>query len=141
MRAFVTGATGFIGGHVARRLVERGWQVTALARSPERTGALKELGITVVPGDVTEPATLQGPMAKADAVFHLAAWYQLGVSDRMKMVQINVIGTENVMDAAAEAGIEKIVYCSSVAALGTHQPGEIPDETHVISREPITVDI
>ncbi|MFY9589125.1 MAG: SDR family NAD(P)-dependent oxidoreductase [Actinomycetota bacterium] len=130
MRAFVTGATGFIGGHVARRLVERGWQVTALARSPERTGALKQLGITVVPGDVTEPSSLSGPMTKADAVFHLAAWYQLGVRDRMKMFQINVKGTENVMDAAADAEVPKIVYCSSVAALGTHEPGEIPDETH-----------
>ena len=80
MRAFVTGATGFIGGHVARRLVESGWDVTALARSPERTAALKDLGITIVPGDVTEPATLAGPMSKADAVFHLAAWYQLGVT-------------------------------------------------------------
>jgi dihydroflavonol-4-reductase len=130
MRAFLTGATGFIGGHVARRLVERGWKVTALARSPERTGALKELGITVVPGDVTEPASLAGPMAKADAVFHLAAWYQLGERDRMRMFQINVRGTENVMDAAADADISKIVYCSSVAALGTHEVGEIPDETH-----------
>jgi len=104
--------------------------VTALARSPERTGALKELGVTVVPGDVTEPSSLAGPMAKADAVFHLAAWYQLGVRDRMKMFQINVKGTENVMDAAAEAEVQKIVYCSSVAALGTHEPGEIPNETH-----------
>ena len=129
MRAFVTGATGFIGGHVARRLVEAGWEVTALARSPERTGALKQLGVTVVPGDVTEPSSLEGPMSKADAVFHLAAWYQLGESDRMRMVQINVKGTENVLIAAAESGVERIVYCSSVAALGSHAPGEIPDET------------
>jgi dihydroflavonol-4-reductase len=130
MRAFVTGGTGFIGGHVARRLVERGWDVTALARSPERTGALKQLGVTVVPGDVTEPSSLAGPMAKADAVFHLAAWYQLGVNDRMKMFQINVKGTENVMESAVQAEIPKIVYCSSVAALGTHAAGEVPDETH-----------
>jgi len=130
MRAFVTGATGFIGGHVARRLAETGWQVTALARSPENAGGLKDLGITLVPGDITEPSTLEGPMAKADAVFHLAAWYQLGVTDRMKMFQINVKGTENVMAVASEAGVPKIVHCSSVAALGVHEPGEIPDETH-----------
>jgi dihydroflavonol-4-reductase len=95
MRAFVTGATGFIGGHVARRLVSSGWDVTALARSPERGGPLRELGVTLVPGDVTEPSSLAGPIAKADAVFHLAAWYQLGVTDRMRMFQINVKGTEN----------------------------------------------
>jgi nucleoside-diphosphate-sugar epimerase len=129
MRAFVTGATGFIGGHVARRLVETGWDVTALARSPERTGALKQLGVTIVPGDVTEPATLDGPMSKADAVFHLAAWYQIGVSDRLRMYQVNVKGTENVMSAAAEADVARIVYCSSVVVLGAHEPGEIPDET------------
>ena len=129
MRAFITGATGFIGGHVARRLVESGWQVTALARSPERGAALRELGVTLVPGDVTEPTSLPGPIAKADAVFHIAAWYQLGVNDRMRMFQINVKGTENVMQAAWNAGIPKVVYCSSVAVLGVHEPGVIPDET------------
>lgn len=85
--------------------------------------------MTIVPGDVTEPSSLAGPMRRADAVFHLAAWYQLGVSDRMRMFQINVKGTENVMRAAAEADVARIVHCSSVAALGTHEAGEIPDET------------
>jgi len=129
MRAFVTGATGFIGGHVARRLVSSGWDVTALARSPERGGPLRELGVTLVPGDVTEPSSLAGPIAKADAVFHLAAWYQLGVTDRMRMFQINVKGTENVMQAAWDAGVPKVVYCSSCAVLGVHEAGVIPDET------------
>ncbi len=129
MRAFVTGATGFIGGHVARRLVERGWEVTALARTPDRAAPLRDLGVTVVRGDVTEPQSLTGPMRRSDAVFHLAAWYQLGVSDRMRMFQINVKGTENVMRAAVDAGVPRVVYCSSVAALGTHDPGEVPDET------------
>ena len=85
--------------------------------------------MTIVPGDVTEPSSLRGPMRRADAVFHLAAWYQLGVSDRARMFQINVKGTENVMRAAMEAGVARIVHCSSVAALGTHESGEIPDET------------
>lgn len=114
---------------MAQRLVDRGWQVTALARSPERTGALREMGVTVVPGDVTEPASLAGPMRRADAVFHLAAWYALGVTERTKMFQINVKGTENVMWEAAEAGVERVVCCSSVIALGNHPPGETPDET------------
>lgn len=125
----MTGATGFIGGHVARKLVERGWEVTALARTPERAAPLRALGMTIVPGDVTEPSSLIGPMRRADAVFHLAAWYQLGVSDRMRMFQINVKGTENVMRAASESGVPRIVYCSSVTALGTHDAGEVPDET------------
>jgi dihydroflavonol-4-reductase len=129
MRAFVTGATGFIGGHVARRLAAAGHEVTALARSPERTGALREAGVSVVPGDVTEPASLAGPIRRADVVFHLAAWYQLGTTDRQRMYRINVKGTEHVVRLAAEAGVERIVHCSTVGALGTHPPGVIPDET------------
>jgi nucleoside-diphosphate-sugar epimerase len=129
MRAFVTGATGFIGGHVARRLAENGWTVTALARTPERAAGLREAGVTIVPGDITEPKSLDGPMRRADAVFHLAAWYQLGTRDRMRMFQINVKGTENVARAAADAGVQRIVHCSSVVALGTHAAGELPDET------------
>jgi nucleoside-diphosphate-sugar epimerase len=129
MRVFVTGATGFIGGHVARRLAQKGHEVTALARSPERTGGLRDAGIAIVKGDVTEPQSLLGPIRRADAVFHLAAWYQLGATDRTRMYQINVKGTENVLRAAADAGVERTIYCSSVAALGTHERGEIPDET------------
>lgn len=131
MRAFVTGATGFIGGHVARRLAHEGHEVTALARSPDRTSGLREAGVAIVKGDVTEPQSLLGPIRRADAVFHIAAWYQLGATDRTRMYQINVKGTENVIRAATDAGVERVVYCSSVAVLGTHAPGEIPDETAV----------
>lgn len=129
MRAFVTGATGFIGGRVAAKLLERGWDVTALARTPERAAGLRALGATVVPGDVTEPATLAGPMRRADAVFHLAAWYALGVGDRHGMYRINVRGTEHALAAAAEARVERILYCSSVAALGPGEPDAVGDET------------
>lgn len=129
MRALVTGATGFIGGHVARLLLERGWSVTCLVRSPERAAPLRDLGATLAGGDVTEPATLEGPMRRAQAVFHLAAWYALGVGDRQGMFRTNVKGTDHVLAAAREAGIERVVYCSSVAALGSLPPGEVSDET------------
>jgi len=129
VRAFVTGATGFIGGRVSRALVERGWTVTALARSPERTQSLRDIGVSVVPGDITEAATLAGPMRRADAVFHLAAWYALGVPDRSRMYQVNVKGTENVLWAAAEAEVGRIVYCSTTAVLGSHSPGDVEDES------------
>lgn len=128
MRAFVTGATGFLGGRLVRRLLDRGWKVSALVRSPDRAVRLRELGVTLVPGDVTEPATLTGPMRRADALFHLAAWYELGVPDRIGMYLVNVKGTEHVIGAAVEAGVERILYCSTVAALGPGPPGSVGDE-------------
>jgi nucleoside-diphosphate-sugar epimerase len=129
MRAFITGATGFIGGRVAKALVERGDEVTALVRSPDKAGALRGLGVTLVGGDITEPSTLQGPIRRAEAVYHLAAWYEVGVTDRTRMYQINVRGTEHVMDAAAAAGVERVVYCSSVVVFGMRSIGDIADET------------
>jgi nucleoside-diphosphate-sugar epimerase len=128
MRAFLTGGTGFIGGRVARALISRGWDVVALVRSPERAGALRELGVTLVGGDITEPTTLT-PMRRCDAVFHLAAWWAIGASDRQRMYTVNVAGTENVLAEAADAGIARVVYCSSVAAIGSGKSGEIRDET------------
>lgn len=133
MRAFVTGGTGFIGGALVRALTRAGHSVTALVRTPARAQQLKDLGVTLIAGDVTEPATLEGPMRKADAVFHLAAWYELGVSDRTKMYQVNVRGTEHVLAAARGAGVARIVHCSSVAALGAGPVGEIASETKIHS--------
>jgi dihydroflavonol-4-reductase len=128
MRALVTGATGFIGGRLAKLLVERGHDVTALVRSPDRAAPLREAGVRLIAGDVTEPATLTGPMRHAEVVYHLAAWYQIGVTDRTGMFQVNVRGTEHVLDAAAAAGVGRIVYCSSAAALGLQPIGETSDE-------------
>src|ERR1051326_7768805 len=103
MRAFVTGATGFIGSHLAHALVSEGWDVVALVRSPERAAPLRDMGVTLVGGDVTEPSTL-GPIRRADAVFHLAAWYAIGAVDRQRMYAANVPGTQNVLSASADAG-------------------------------------
>ncbi|MGH2830219.1 MAG: NAD-dependent epimerase/dehydratase family protein [Actinomycetota bacterium] len=128
MRAFVTGATGFIGGYLVRALVEGGHSVTALVRSPGRAAHLKDLGVTLAGGDVTEPSTLEGPMRLADTVFHLAAWYEIGAADRTRMYRVNVRGTEHVIAAARAAGIERIVYCSSVAVLGCRPIGDVATE-------------
>lgn len=128
MRAFLTGGTGFIGSHVARVLVERGWDVVALVRSPERATFLREMGATLVGGDITEPATLGAPMRRCDVVFHLAAWYAIGATDRQRMYEVNVTGTENVLTEAVEAGVGRVVVCSSVAAKGRAPEGEIIDE-------------
>lgn len=131
MRALVTGATGFIGRAVAHRLLDEGWDVVVLARSPGKAGALAERGAVVARGDVTEPATLAGPLEGADVCLHIAAWYELGVTDRARMEAINVEGTRNVLRAAGDAGVARIVHCSSVAALGSDPSRGIGDESRV----------
>jgi dihydroflavonol-4-reductase len=131
MRAYVTGATGFIGSRLARALLDRGWDVTVLARVPERAQALADAGARIAIGDITDPASLATSMPGHDAVFHLAAWYAIGVRDAARMEQINVGGTLNVLDAAASAAIPKIVYCSTIAALGSLPGGGISDESDV----------
>ena len=129
MRAFVTGGTGFIGGTVARRLLADGWEVTALVRTPSKAADLERRGATIHQGDVTDTDGLDAAIKGHDAVFHLAAWYALGARDRARMTAINVGGTENILRAAADAGVPKVVYCSSVAALGPNPPGVVGDET------------
>ncbi len=132
MRAFVTGATGFLGGVLARKLRERGDEVVALVRSPSRASGLQELRCEMVPGDLGDEAALSAGTAGADAVFHVAAMYKVGVpaSMREEMIEANVRGTERVMDAAASAGVKRIVYVSTVGAFGnTH--GKVVDEMFV----------
>ena len=129
MRAFVTGGTGFIGGRMIERLLDDGWDVSALVRSPERAARISARGATLVPGDVTEPETFTDAMKGADAVLHLAAYYALGVTDRERMMRINVGGTEAILRAAGDANVPHILYCSSIAALGSGPHGSIGDET------------
>jgi len=129
VRAFVTGGTGFIGGRMVDRLLEDGWEVSALVRSPERAARIKERGATLVQGDITEPDTFINAIKGSDAVLHLAAFYALGVNDRERMMRANVGGTESILRAAGEAGVPRILYCSSIAALGSGPEGSIGDET------------
>ncbi len=116
-RVYVTGATGFIGGAIARQLVAEGAIVTAVARRPERAKALSDLGVRVVRGDVTEPATID--LAEQDVVIHAAAWVGMGIPARKRDLfwRTNVGGTANVVDAARRADVPKFVHVSSVAAL------------------------
>jgi dihydroflavonol-4-reductase len=131
VRAFVTGATGFVGGRLAERLRERGDEVVALVRSPGKAGRLRELGCELVAGDLSSREALGAAAAGCDAAFHLAAIYRNGVprSQRDELLAVNVGGTENVIDAAADAGVGKIVHVSSIVVFGDTQ-GRIVDETH-----------
>ena len=128
MRAFVTGATGFLGGRVAARLRERGDEVVALVRSPDRA---RGLDAELVQGDLSDAAALEREMAGCDAVFHLAAVYEIGIprSRRAAMFETNVRGTEHVLDAAWAAGVPRIVDVSTVNVFGNTR-GRVVDETY-----------
>jgi nucleoside-diphosphate-sugar epimerase len=131
VRALVTGATGFVGGRLAARLRERRDEVVALVRDPARAGPLRDLGCTVVEGDLSSRAELASAMDGCDAVFHVAAIYRNGVprSKRDELYAANVTGTENVLDAAVDAGVARIVYVSSNVAFGDTN-GEVVDEAY-----------
>src|SRR4051794_41093022 len=131
MRAFVTGATGFIGGHVARKLSERGDQVVALVRSPDKADDLKAQGAELIEGDLSSEDAIKRGVEGADAVFHIGAIYKVGIkkSEAEGLWDANVRGTERVLDAAHGAGVGRIVYTSTVNAFGNTN-GEMVDETY-----------
>jgi nucleoside-diphosphate-sugar epimerase len=125
---FVTGATGFIGGEIVKQLVGRGHKVVALVRSPDKAGMLKALGVEIHAGDITDRETLKTPMTGVDGVFHVAAWYKLGVKEPLAD-QINVDGTRNVLQCMRALGIPRGVYTSTVAVFSDTR-GAVPDETY-----------
>lgn len=129
MKAFVTGGTGFIGQHVVRKLLERGVDVVALARSERSAAALYEAGAEPVLGDITDKASMREGMAGADVVYHIAAWYRVGADDWMKAERINVGGTRAVLTLAHELEVPKIVYVSTIAVFGDTQ-GRLVDESY-----------
>jgi|SRR5215211_985967 len=131
MRTFVTGATGFIGAHVARKLLDRGDQVVALVRSPDKASDLREQGAELIEGDLSDVDAIKRGVEGAEAVFHVGAIYRLGIpkKDREGMIDTNVGGTERVLDAAHEAGVPRIVYVSTVNVFG-NTGGRVVDETY-----------
>jgi len=128
MRAFVTGGTGFIGSHVVKRLRDRGDYVVVLARRPEKAAGLD---IEVVEGDLSDAHAIRRGMDGCQAVFHIAADYRVGMaaSKRDAMRDSNIGGTERVLDPAADAGVDKIVYISTINVFGNTK-GETVDESY-----------
>jgi len=129
MRAFVTGGTGFIGSSVIRTLLERGIAVRALCRPASPRTNLKGLDVEAVDGDLLDPGSLRRGMQGCELVFHVAALYSFWVRPRNSIYATNVDGSRHTFDAAREAGAERIVYTSSVAALGLRADGSPADET------------
>jgi nucleoside-diphosphate-sugar epimerase len=131
MKVFVTGGTGFIGGHVVRKLRERGDDVVALVRDPQKGAELASTGCELVSGTLADVDVIRHGMEGCDAVIHGAAVYEVGipVSEHRAMYEANVVGTENVLGAALDANVPKVVYISTVAVFGnTH--GKVVDESY-----------
>ena len=128
MRALVTGATGFVGSAVARALIESGWPVRALVRSGSDRGNLQGLPIEIAVGDLTDPPSLDRAIANCAALFHVAADYRLGAREPAQLYRTNVDGTRNILNAARHAGVERVVYTSSVATIGLPADGSPGEE-------------
>lgn len=118
MKTFVTGGSGFIGGHLVECLLAAGHEVTCLVRPSSDVRRLQALGVTLLPGDVAGRATLARGMQGCDWVVHLAGCYDFWLPDPAVYTQVNVDGTRNVLEAVLEAGVAKVVDVSTVAAYG-----------------------
>ena len=128
-RAFVTGGTGFIGANLVRLLLQEGYSVRSLVRPNSRLDNLRDLDVEIVKGDLNDP-DIDRQMEGCQVLFHVAARYSLWQVEREALYRDNVLGTRNILAAARQAGIERTVYTSSVAAIGVGKSGEVADETY-----------
>jgi dihydroflavonol-4-reductase len=128
LRAFVTGATGFLGSHVARVLAEQGADLRLLVRPSSNLKNLEGLKAETAIGDLRDPASLEKAIAGCEVVFHVAADYRLWVPDPNEMYRSNVEGTRAIIEAARKNAVRCVVYTSSVATMGFTGNGRPADE-------------
>jgi dihydroflavonol-4-reductase len=133
LKAFLTGATGFLGSHVARALADQGADLRLLVRSTSNLRNLEGLKAETVTGDLRDAASLAKAMSGCDTVFHVAADYRLWVRDPNEMYRSNVDGTRAILEAAAKNHIKRIVHTSSVATMGFTRNGLPADEDSPVS--------
>jgi dihydroflavonol-4-reductase len=133
MPTFLTGATGFLGSHVARVLTEQGADLRLLVRPTSSLGNLEGLKAETAVGDLRDPASLEKAMSGCDTVFHVAADYRLWVTDPNEMYRSNVEGTRAILEAARKNKIQTVVYTSSVATIGFTGNGQPADEDSPVS--------
>jgi nucleoside-diphosphate-sugar epimerase len=129
MRYFLTGATGFIGGHVAQQLAAAGHKVVAMVRDPAKAANVAALGAALHKGDITDKESMRRPMTGVDGVFHIAAWYKIGEGTLDEARAINVQGTRNVLELMRELSILKGVYTSTLAVFSDTK-GQFVDESY-----------
>jgi dihydroflavonol-4-reductase len=135
MLAFVTGATGFVGSHVARALAEQGADLRLLVRAGSDTRNLEGLNAERVVGDLRDPASIEKAMAGCDTVFHVAADYRLWVRDPAQMYQANVEGTRAILEASRKHRVRRVVHTSSVATMGFTSNGHLANEDSPVRLE------
>jgi len=135
MLAFVTGATGFVGSHVARLLAGRGVDLRLLVRPSSDLRNIDGIRAERAIGDLRDPVSIDKAIAGCDVVFHVAADYRLWVRDPQEMYRSNVEGTRAILDAARKHGVTRVVYTSSVATMGFTSNGHLADED-----SPVTVE-
>ena len=133
MLAFVTGATGFVGSHVARALAAQGADLRLLVRSGSDLRNIQELQAERVMGDLRDAASLKKAVTGCDVVFHVAADYRLWVRDPDEMYRSNVEGTKAILEAARESKVRRVVYTSSVATMGFQSNGHLANEESPVS--------
>lgn len=130
MRYAITGATGFLGGELARQLREAGHDVVALVRTPSKAEKLTDLGVELVPGDLDNAAALDRLCTGVDGLFHVAGWYAVGVRNGQELGEtVNVRGTLNVLDAAQRNNVPKVVYTSTLA-INSDTAGRLVNEEY-----------
>lgn len=130
----VTGGTGFVGSHVVRALLSRGRRVRCLVRAESRRDQLEGLPVEIAVGNLTDAASLSPALSGVHTLYHVAADYRLWARDPQELYRANPGGTENILAAAAAAGVARVVHTSSVAALGLMPDGSAADETTPVER-------
>src|SRR6266536_2629078 len=133
MLAFLTGATGFVGSHVARALTDQGADLRLLVRPNSNLKNIQDLKADLVTGDLRDPASLEKGISGCDTVFHVAADYRLWVRDPDEMYRANVEGTRSILEAARKNSVRRVVYTSSVATMGFTSDGQSADENSPVS--------
>ncbi|MGH6634618.1 MAG: hopanoid-associated sugar epimerase [Gammaproteobacteria bacterium] len=133
MRILITGASGFVGAAVLRKLIERGHEMRVLIRAGSSRVNLEGLRVEIVVGDLRDRPSLEQAVRTCEALYHVAADYRLWAHDPQELYHTNVTGTRNIVLAAADAGVRRIVYTSSVATLGLHPDGAPADEETPVS--------
>jgi nucleoside-diphosphate-sugar epimerase len=129
MKYFVTGATGFVGGVLTRKLRAQGHDVHATVRTPEKAKDLHAIGVNCFKGDVTDRESMREAMQGTDGVFHVAGWYKTGVKDKSDAERVNVQGTRNMFELMRELNIPKGVYTSTLA-VNSNTHGQVVDENY-----------
>ena len=128
MTTLVTGAAGFLGSHITRQLVARGDDVRVLMRASSTNRAIADLSLEYVTGDLRDAASLERAMKGVKRVFHVAADYRLWAKRKQDIYDSNVGGTKNLLDAAKRAGVEQLIYTSTVATIAVDRP-QHPNES------------